>query len=127
MKTKNGFVSNSSSSSFVCIGAEVKDWSELYKKLNLTLPNFNADNFDYREKIESNSELQKILEDLGLEVEYDWDRCISYLGFTFGRFDDCDPCEFEFSFEAMNKVWDSFLKLGFNDKDIKFIGTTITC
>lgn len=59
MKTRNGFVSNSSSSSFVCIGAEVKDWSELYKKLDLALPNFNADNFDYREEIESNSEDRK--------------------------------------------------------------------
>lgn len=127
MKTRNGFVSNSSSSSFVCIGAEVKDWSDLYKKLDLAMPDLDEDDFDYYEEIESNTELQKILEGLGLEIEYDRDRGIGYLGFTSGRFGDCDSCEFELSFEAMNKVRDSLLKLGFKDKDIKFIGTTIAC
>jgi hypothetical protein len=66
MKIRNGFVSNSSSSSFVVYGKELseQDFKDLHLKYNL---NEDLDNYDTIEKISNITGIT-----LDIEGEYNW-------------------------------------------------------
>ena len=76
MKVRNGFVSNSSSSSFLIYGAELSDYrEELFKKFGLTE---DSDSYELADKIE---------ETTGLSADTVMGEYL-YVGISWGRIKD---------------------------------------
>lgn len=124
MKTRNGFVSNSSSSSFICLGVNIESWETLYNKLGIDLPYYDKDEgISFYEDIEDHREFNKALKKLGLDIVYDGSDDIAYLGYSSGYFDELE--EFELTLDNITKIKDKLISLGYSENNIKIIGKTI--
>jgi hypothetical protein len=127
MKTRNGFVSNSSSSSFVCMGislsTDTEAWVELYNKLGVTLPDYEDDDFEPYEDFEYNKEFVEACKKLGLDIQIDHECDTMYFGYSSGYLDDYES--FEVSYDKMEEVKDKLVKLGYDPKKLVFGKFTI--
>ena len=106
MKSRSGFVSNSSTSSFILVGFEI-----------------TSDDFEGTKYEGSELETYEIAEEVGLEYQYDGE----IMGKYVASWDDYDTTSFEFSVNELNdlkvKVEEGMKKLGL-EKEIKFFAGT---
>lgn len=116
MKIRQGFVSNSSSSSF-CILGQSFDTHELYEK-------FNIDEDDYEFESDVEEELESIIGKLGFCMETDYDNDIFYIGISACSLDEEKTIK-----QQREEILKKFNDAGFNLKleDIQFMIETIPC
>lgn len=126
MKVRVGFVSNSSSQSFVMLGVDVSKIGEeelkkaLAAKLNFQLP-------EWADDLEEVS-LYDIVDDSDIYDEADEGR---YFGIRLASVDDSYMDTFAFSLEKLKEyevqLRELFASIGYPDAEIKLVGGTETC
>lgn len=116
MKIRQGFVSNSSSSSF-CILGQSFDTHELYEK-------FNIDEDDYEFESDAEEALENIIDKLGFCMETDYENDCCYIGIGAESLDENKTIK-----QQKEEILKKFNDAGFNFRleDIKFMIETIPC
>lgn len=124
MKIRSGFVSNSSSSSFVCFGYKMpinyndyKHFVKVFKALSPEQSSVPTEDFFDEEPIDRWYDLQKSLE--GVSLIQDWEEDIMYVGYG-KEWDEWDAVEIILDSSAMEKLG---LDLGMSDKPKLYAGT----
>ena len=116
MKIRQGFVSNSSSSSF-CILGKSFDIRELYK-------HFNIDEEKYEFLSDAEEALESIINKLGFTIETNYENDCCYIGVNARNLDENKTIK-----QQREEILKKFKDAGFNLKldDIKFMIETIPC
>jgi len=138
MKIRNGFISNSSSCSFVLIGVEIDkdklDKTELLKKLNIQEYNNilkeSKNDEDFEDML--NETLMDLLDENGIYFCNHWECGASRNKILFGSLlaessSDDDFFEFKQSLNDLDDIKELLNKFDLQDEEIKIIGGTRMC
>jgi hypothetical protein len=132
MKIRSGFVSNSSSSSFIVFGANISfdKVKNMLMRLTYKFPDdiLEMEDYDLYEYMESSEDFQKFLDKMNLELNIDYESEILYIGKTIAYISDGDDYyDFAFTLDEIQEINRKFMDLGFLPNEISLIGTNLAC
>lgn len=127
MKSRSGFVSNSSSSSFVVLGVDAQINAQEAKRILRRVFGFTKDSL---EEYEDDSEVMDALyEAFEEEEKYVFSSEPPFIGVMLGSSDDSDMLDsFSYDLVELSHMAQEFaVKFGYNVSEVKLIGGQMSC